>query len=55
MAYEDMFIWDFSFQLVSQFLNNFRNLPLFNFLIFSNDGWNLNAFFVDNSQVALNN
>ena len=40
---------------VSQFLNNFPDLPLFTSLVFSNDRWNLPALFVDNCQMLLNN
>ncbi len=45
-----MFNWDTSFYSVSQFLNNFPDLPLFTSLVFSNNRWNLSALFVDNCQ-----
>ena len=50
-----MFNWDTSFYSVSQFLNNFPDLPLFTSLVFSTDRWNLPALFVDNCQMLLNN
>ena len=49
-----MFNWDTSFYSVSQLLNSFPDLLLFTSLLFPNDGWNLTALFVDNSQVHLN-
>ena len=36
-AYEEIFDWDTSFYSVSQFLNNFPDLPLFTSFVFSND------------------
>ena len=50
-----MFNWVASFYSVSQFLNNYPDLPRFTSLVFSTDGWNLTALFHDNIQVVLNN
>ena len=50
-----MFNWDASFYSLSQFLNNFLDLPLFILLVFSIDRWKFTALFVDNNQVVLNN
>ena len=50
-----MFNWDTSFYSVSQFLNNFPDLPLLTCLVFSFDRWNLIARFADNSQVVYQN
>ena len=50
-----MFNWDALFYSVSQFLNNFPDLPRFLSLVFSIDRWNMTAFFFDKIQVFLNN
>ena len=49
-----MFNWDVSFYSVSQFLNNFPDLPSLPSLVFSNDRWNITEPFDDNIQMALN-
>ena len=49
-----MFNWEASFYSVSQFLNNFADLPGYPTLVFSIDRWNMTALFVDNIQVVLN-
>ena len=43
------------FYSVSEFLNNFPDLPRFTSLVLSIDRSNLTAFFVDNIRVVLNN
>ena len=50
-----MFTWDASFYSVSQFLNNFPDLPRFTSLVFSIRRWDLTASFPDNFQGCLNN
>ena len=50
-----MFKWDVLSCSVSQFLDNFLDLPLFISLVFWNDRWNMTALIVDNIQVVLNN
>ena len=50
-----MFNWDASIYSVSQFLNNFPDLPSFLSVVFSIDRWNMTALFVDNIQLVLNN
>ena len=45
---------DASFYSVSQFLNNFPDLPRFPSLVFSIDRSNITALFVDKIQVILN-
>ena len=54
-AYEEVVNWDTSFYSVSRLLNNFPDIHLFTSSVFSNDRWNFNALFVDNSQVLLIN
>ena len=49
-----MFNWDATFYSVSQFLNNFPDLPRFPSLVFSIDRSNIAALFVDKNQVILN-
>ena len=46
-----MFNWDALFYSVSQFPNNFSDLPLFTSFVFSNYRSKLTATFLDNTQV----
>ena len=55
LALYQMFNWDALFYSVSQFLNNFPDLPRFTFLVFSIDRWNLTEPFLDNIQGVPNN